>query len=123
MTKLVIRKLLNIKNMTQKLEPIKIAFGDEFIDNSPENSRRVIELVGNGATFESSRVVDKDGKEALTFAGSAHRNRIDHLTGERWSLERIIEAKMNFYDDKEPVGRYYDLLRKNAEDETRMLGE
>jgi len=103
------------------LKPIEIGFGDEFVDSTKLKNRRVILKVGTGRLFESSCVIEEDGKEALAFAGSGDRSRIGDLTGDRWTLDRIIRAKMNFNNDQESVGRYYDLLRTESEKPRRIL--
>lgn len=103
------------------LSPIEIGFGYEFLDTH-ESLPHVIIDVGSGRVCEGTFVMNINRKEALNVGkfGTIVRSDIQAITG-IWTYERVINAVMNYLDEKEPKGKLYEVIRRYSQNKPRML--
>lgn len=106
--------------METKREPLQIGFGSSFVSSYDPDRKYVILNVEKGKVCDAAEILYVDGKEELGIAGTTDRGDIERIV-DQWSLDRIIQATMNYFGSTEPKGRLYDLLRQYSKQKPRML--
>jgi hypothetical protein len=86
----------------EKISQIEIHFGDIFIRPfKNELLKHVITNLGHGSYFFAAVIQIINGEENLFHSGTYGFGDIyPKMTGERWSLERIIQAYDRYYKNR-----------------------
>lgn len=110
------------KYNTELTKPILITFGDVFTYSKDSSLRYVIVNIGDGNNpyCDAVAIQEKEGQEALGIPGTTYRSDIGNIIG-RWSLDRIINASMVYYEQSEPIGEVFNLLKQYSRKSPRIL--
>jgi hypothetical protein len=89
-----------MSNELGEAEPqcIEISFGDVFENTFEERTRTyIVTDVGEETWFTASVLVTlKSGKKGLFGGGTTSPEDVHSMTGERWGLEKILDAFHNY---------------------------
>ena len=99
---------------------ITIHFGDVFIARHMAARNYVIVDLGEDNYCSASPVFEHEGKEALGMAGTTGIDDIVQII-DRWDYDRVEKAMMVYFGNKRPNKSIYNILRRNASKEPRIL--